>query len=117
MILTIPYYLRYAVDIKITIASIDSVTAFSYLPLRLASILGVIISSGGFLYIGYIFTMYSQLNPPPGWAALMVIVLFVSGMQLIILGVIGEYLWRNFEETRKRPTYVIDETLRIDEPK
>jgi len=96
---------------------IDSVTAFSYLPLRLASILGIIISSGGFLYIGYIFTMYSQMNPPPGWAALMVVVLFVSGIQLIILGVIGEYLWRNFEETRKRPTYVIDETMRIDEPK
>jgi len=61
--------------------------------------------------------MYSKMNPPPGRAALMVIVLFVSRIQLIILGVIGEYLWGNFEESRKRPTYVIDETLRIDEPK
>jgi polyisoprenyl-phosphate glycosyltransferase len=95
---------------------IDSITAFSYLPLRLASILGIAISASGFLYIGYILAMYSQLNPPPGWAAIMVVVLFVSGIQLIVLGVIGEYLWKNFEETRKRPVYVIDETLRIDAP-
>jgi dolichol-phosphate mannosyltransferase len=97
---------------------IDSITAFSYLPLRLASVLGVAISVFGFIYIGYIFYLYFfVMIAPPGWSTLMVVVLFVSGVQLIMLGVIGEYLWRNFDETRKRPVYVVDETLGIDDPR
>ncbi len=97
---------------------IDSITAFSYWPLRLASIFGIVISLGGFFYIGWIFYMYFfMVVPPPGWSALMVIVLFVSGIQLIMLGVIGEYLWRNFDETKKRPVYVVDETQGIDDPR
>jgi dolichol-phosphate mannosyltransferase len=97
---------------------IDSITAFSYWPLRLASIFGIVISLGGFFYIGWIFYMYCfMVVTPPGWSALMVIVLFVSGIQLIMLGVIGEYLWRNFDETKKRPVYVVDETQGIDDPR
>jgi dolichol-phosphate mannosyltransferase len=96
---------------------IDSITAFSYWPLRLASVLGVVISIFGFLYIGYILYLYFFIMIlPPGWSTMMVVVLFVSGIQLIILGVIGEYLWRNFDETRKRPVYVVDESLGIDDP-
>ena len=96
---------------------IDSITAFSYLPLRVASILGVAISIFGFLYIGYIFYLYFFIMiPPPGWSTIMVVILFVSGIQLIILGVIGEYLWRNFDETRKRPVYVVDEVIGIKDP-
>ncbi len=45
-----------------------------------------------------------------GWASLMVVLLIVSGVQLIMLGIIGEYLRRNFDESRKRPVYIIDET-------
>jgi len=96
---------------------VDSITAFSYLPLRLASVLGVVISFCGFLYIGYIFYLYFFIMiPPPGWSTIMVVVLFVSGIQLIMLGMIGEYLWRNFEETRKRPVYVVDEAIGIKDP-
>ena len=96
---------------------IDSITAFSYLPLRWASILGVAISFSGFLYIGYVFFLYFWIKiPPPGWATMMVVILFVSGIQLIILGVVGEYLWRNFDETRKRPVYVVDEAIGIEDP-
>ena len=54
--------------------------------------------------------------PPPGWSTIMVAILFISGIQLIILGVIGEYLWRNFDETRKRPVYVVDEAIGIKDP-
>ena len=96
---------------------VDSITAFSYLPLRVASILGVAISIFGFLYIGYIFYLYFFIMiPPPGWSTIMVAILFISGIQLIILGVIGEYLWRNFDETRKRPVYVVDEAIGIKDP-
>ena len=47
---------------------------------------------------------------------MMVVTLVVSGIQLIILGVVGEYLWRNFDETRKRPAYVVDGTIGIEDP-
>lgn len=96
---------------------IDSFTGFSYFPLRLASFLGIFISLCGFLYVLLIFYMYFFLiTPPPGWSAMMVIILFTSGIQLLMLGVIGEYLWRNFDETRKRPVYIIDETVGVDDP-
>jgi polyisoprenyl-phosphate glycosyltransferase len=96
---------------------LDSITAFSYLPLRIASVLGILISIAAFFYIGFIFYLYFYSHvTPPGWSTLMVVVLFVSGIQLIILGVIGEYLWRTFDETRKRPVYVIDEVIRIEDP-
>ena len=47
---------------------------------------------------------------------MMVVTLVVSGIQLIFLGVVGEYLWRNFDETRKRPVYVVDEAIGIEDP-
>lgn len=97
---------------------IDSIAAFSYFPLRMASVVGVSISFVAFLYILYIFFMYFFLvQPPTGWSTMMVVVLFLSGIQLTILGVIGEYLWRNLDETRKRPVYIVDETLGVENPK
>jgi hypothetical protein len=43
-----------------------------------------------------------------GWSSLMVVVLVTSGLQMLMLGVVGEYLWRNFDETRRRPLYIVD---------
>jgi dolichol-phosphate mannosyltransferase len=97
---------------------IDSFTAFSYSPIRLVSILGCLISFLAFLYITLIFLMYFMgISTPTGWSATMVVILMTSGIQLILLGVIGEYLWRNFDETRKRPVYIIDHTVGIEKPK
>jgi polyisoprenyl-phosphate glycosyltransferase len=47
--------------------------------------------------------------PVPGWTALMVVVLLASGAQLLILGILGEYLWRNFDATRNRPLFIVDQ--------
>ena len=47
-----------------------------------------------------------------GWASLMVVILFLSGMQMLSLGVMGEYIWRNLEETRKRPHYIIKDVIK-----
>lgn len=97
---------------------IDSFVGFSYFPIRLASILGFVISFLGFLYILLIFYMnFFLVTPPTGWSALMVVILFTSGIQLLIFGVLGEYIWRNFDQTRKRPIYVIEETFGVDDPK
>ncbi len=89
---------------------IDSFMAFSYTPIKLMSGLGFLISSLGFLYGIYIFLnkIFNDI-PIEGWSSLMIVLLLLSGIQMIILGVIGEYLWRSFDESRKRPTFIIEE--------
>lgn len=96
--------------------SIDAFAAFSYLPLRVASALGVLLSGVGGLY-AIIVIAIRLLNrvAVPGWSALMVVVLLTSGAQLLILGILGEYLWRNFDATRRRPLFVVDSILNMCE--
>ena len=88
---------------------IDAFAAFSYLPLRLASALGLVLAAVGGLY-AVVVAAVRLLNevPVPGWSALMVVVLLTSGAQLLILGVLGEYLWRNLDATRTRPLFIVD---------
>ncbi|MEP7146329.1 MAG: glycosyltransferase family 2 protein, partial [bacterium] len=88
---------------------IDSFIAFSFLPIRLSSVIGFTVSILGFLYT--IFLIYDRLinkNLIQGITALIVIVLFLGGIQLIILGIFGEYVWRILDESRKRPVFIID---------
>jgi dolichol-phosphate mannosyltransferase len=89
---------------------IDSFIAFSYTPIKVMSSLGYLISSMGFLYGIYIFfNKVFKGIPIEGWTSLMIVILLLSGIQMILLGVIGEYLWRSFDESRKRPTFIIEE--------
>ncbi len=88
----------------------DAFVACSYFPLRLMSYLGLSLSVLGFLYalvvIGLRVFVHTQAS---GWAALMVVVLLLGGVQLTMLGVLGEYLWRTLEEARRRPPYFIED--------
>ncbi len=90
---------------------VDSFVAFSYFPVRAASLLGISVSLLGLLYALIIvlrrIIIYEEI---PGWTSLMVVVLVVSGAQMLIMGILGEYLWRNLDETRKRPRYIIEKT-------
>jgi dolichol-phosphate mannosyltransferase len=91
---------------------IDSFTAFSYLPLRAASVLGVVVAVFGVLYAGLVVLLRVVHGfPVEGWASLMVAVLLLSGVQMLMIGVLGEYLWRNLEETRRRPRFVVEQVL------
>ena len=91
---------------------IDSFVSFSYLPLRLISIIGFIF---GFLAIVYtLLIVIKYLNGEiavEGWSALMIIVLISSSFIMISIGVIGEYLWRTLDEVRNKPNYIVDEEL------
>jgi glycosyltransferase involved in cell wall biosynthesis len=96
--------------------AIDGITSFSDVPLRFASYLGFISSAVAFLYalivIGY--KLFS-LNPPgytPGWASTIVAVLFLGGVQLISLGILGEYIGRIYDEVKGRPLYLISDIER-----
>ena len=94
---------------KLIDLSIDGITSFTTSPLRWSAILGIIISIAGFIYMIAIIakTLISGVDVP-GYASTMVVILFLGGMQLIFLGVIGEYLGRAFYETKGRPLYFIE---------
>lgn len=92
--------------------AIDGITSFSAFPLRLSTYLGMIIAFFSFLYI--LYAVYVRLftdQAISGWASVLVAVLFIGGVQLIFLGIIGEYLSRVFEETKKRPLYIISKKI------
>lgn len=87
---------------------IDAFAAFSYLPLRVSSVLGFALSLAGMVYALIVLAERLTGNiPVQGFAALMIVVLLTSGVQLLILGILGEYLWRNLDATRKRPPFII----------
>ena len=87
---------------------VDSVAAFSYLPIRLVAVVGFIVAIIGFLYAGLVMVNALAGRPPQGWASLMVVVLVVGGIQMLMMGVLGEYLWRALDEARRRPRYMIE---------
>jgi polyisoprenyl-phosphate glycosyltransferase len=89
---------------------LDSVLSFSYLPIRLMSYAGVIVGLLGFLYAGFIIFNALTGSPASGWSSLMVIVLLLGGCQMVMMGILGEYLWRALDESRRRPRYLIEDS-------
>jgi glycosyltransferase involved in cell wall biosynthesis len=93
--------------IKLTV---DTVVSFSSLPMRVTSATGVIIAVLSFIFAAYIaLDTLIQGHAPEGWATIIVLVLLLGGLQLIFLGIMGEYLWRVCEETRRRPLFLVQE--------
>lgn len=94
---------------------IDSVTSFSYFPVRFMSYFGFLIAAIGFIYA--IFLVFNAIigHPVQGWTSLMVVVLILGGIQILMMGVLGEYLWRSLDESRRRPRYLIEATINIDQ--
>jgi polyisoprenyl-phosphate glycosyltransferase len=87
---------------------IDAMLDSSFLPIRTISFLGLFTSFMGFLYsISILYVWIRGETPFEGWAPLMIVVLIIGGLIMVMLGVIGEYVWRINEEVRKRPNYVI----------
>lgn len=88
---------------------LDGVMAYSYFPLRFMAVLGLIIFLLGILYAVIIIIQYFLGDVPfKGWAPIMILVLVLSGIQMLMLGIIGEYLWRTLDQVRGRPSFVIE---------
>ena len=91
--------------------ALTGITSFSIKPLRISMLFGAIISLLAGIYLLYV--IYVSLftdNAISGWASTMVSVLFIGGLQLLMLGIMGEYLGKLFLESKKRPNYIIEET-------
>lgn len=89
--------------------ALDGIFSFSTAPLRIWTYLGALVAGGSFAYALFIIArtlIYGR--DAPGYASLMVVILFLGGVQLISLGVIGEYIGRIFKETKRRPIYLVD---------
>lgn len=94
---------------KLIKLALDSLVQFSSAPIRLMSYIGVAFASVGFLYALFLAGRAAFIQRgPEGWTTVIVAVLLIGGVQLLMLGVLGEYLWRGVEETRQRALYVVD---------
>jgi len=87
---------------------LDGVLNYSYAPLRFFALIGIISFLLGIVYSIIIVIQYILGGSPfEGWAPIMIVVLLFSGLQLLVLGLIGEYLWRTLEQTKNRPRFII----------
>jgi glycosyltransferase involved in cell wall biosynthesis len=99
---------------KLIELALSGYIGFSAAPLRLATWLGLITAGGGFLVALWAVITKFVLATPQGWVSLTAVTMIVGGVQLLILGVIGEYLSRVYDEVRQRPLYIIRTRLGFD---
>ena len=87
---------------------VDTFVSFSYFPIRLFSFLGIIYALLSFTYGVFIFIAWLTFGiPVQGWVPMMLVLTFTAGLQMTLLGILGEYLWRTLDESRGRPLFVI----------
>lgn len=98
--------------------AVDGLTSFSIVPLRIASMAGGAISLLGFAYAAYLVLRTLVLGVDvPGYASIVVIMLFLGGVQLLCIGLIGEYLGRLYIEAKDRPLYIVADIFEAGNPK
>lgn len=96
---------------KLLSYALEGITSFSSFPLRLSAILGIFLCFIAFIFIIFIIIRTLILgDPTSGWPSMTCIIVFVAGLQLFFLGIIGEYLSKTYLETKRRPIYIVKET-------
>lgn len=102
---------RWTLSKKIKLV-MDSVMSFSYFPLRFMSGLGIVFNVlAVILLISVMVEKFTKGTPIVGWASLMCVILCASGVIMLMLGILGEYIWRTLDAARTRPPYIVDELL------
>ncbi len=97
---------------KLMRLALDGILSFSSLPLRLATYIGLLTCGAGVLYLIYILAYHFFGGvAPQGWTSIIALVLLIGGVQLVLLGAIGEYIARIYDETKQRPNYIVREYL------
>ena len=101
---------------KLVKLALDGIMSFSYLPLRVASYMGFIIA--GISFLGAISTFFQKLftdTTVPGYTTIVISILFIGGIQLIALGIIGEYIGKIYDEVKNRPLYIVKNAVGFEE--
>lgn len=84
----------------------------SYFPLRIMTILGFSFSFSGFVYtLVILYTYFHNKTPFNGWAPIMILLLIIGGLIMLMLGILGEYIWRIYDEIKQRPIYIVDKEI------
>jgi len=84
----------------------------SYAPLRFMTFLGLFIALAGFLYsVNITYSYFMHKIPLSGWAPLMIVLLMIGGLIMVMLGILGEYVWRIFDEVKQRPQFIVEENI------
>jgi glycosyltransferase involved in cell wall biosynthesis len=95
---------------KLVELALDGITSFTVAPLRIATFFGILISFAAFVYIAYLLIRpFFGVATVAGYSSTMAVILFLGGVQLLSLGIIGEYVGRIFKETKNRPLYLVEE--------
>ncbi|MCR4688839.1 MAG: glycosyltransferase family 2 protein [Saccharofermentans sp.] len=102
---------------KMLSLAVDGITSFSIKPLRMITTLGMLIAILSFIGIIYIIVGAIIGNTAEGWASTTILLCFLSGIQMVSLGVIGEYIGKIYMETKRRPRYIVDEEINLPEDK
>ncbi len=89
---------------------IDALTSFTYLPIRLMSVIGLAVTLIGFFFGASVLIHALFVGNIRRWASVIASVLFLGGGQMFMLGVLGEYIWRGLDESRRRPRYILEAT-------
>ena len=94
----------------------DAVVSFSYKPLRITSYLGMALSGVSFIYliIALFLKVFNVIDTVQGWMSIVAISLFFNGIVLLVLGIMGEYIGRIYDEVKARPLYVVNEFVNFN---
>lgn len=101
---------KWTLSRRLTLA-LDWVVSFSNIPLRIMTVLGLALAIFSAIYFLYVILSWLTGGPPMGWTSIMATMLLLGGVQMVMLGMMSEYLWKNLEETRKRPLYFVERRL------
>ena len=94
--------------------AIEGITSYTTAPLRISTVMGVIVSAAALLYMLYVLIKTLIVGDPvQGYPTLIIVILFLGGLQLLSLGILGEYLGRVFHETKHRPVYLVGEERNV----
>jgi polyisoprenyl-phosphate glycosyltransferase len=100
--------------LKMLRLALKGTTSFSFKPLRLALLVGSIISLIAFAFAVFALVAYFRGNTVPGWTSLIIAIMFLGGTQLLAIGLLGEYIASLFTETKRRPLYLVNEKINVD---
>jgi dolichol-phosphate mannosyltransferase len=96
--------------------AVDSLTSFSYKPIRLMTYTGFALAFLSFVYLLVVLINYLTGVAPQGWTSQMAAILLIGGLQMMMIGILGEYIWRALDESRQRPSYIIEAQTGIEQP-